>query len=311
MLIEDLKVIVKVAETASITAAAIQLDMRTATASAAVKRVEKTLGQELFIRTTRKLKLSKAGEQYLPECRQALQILTSAKQNIQSSANVITGELRIALSSDLGRNLIIPWLDDFMEQHPAVSLRTTISDSLSDFYRDPIDMALRYGPPSDSNLYGFKICDIPVILCASPEYLQQNGTPITPTELKQHNGLFYQLFDITHDTWEFTDNQQRYRIKMQGNRTSNDGDLVRRWCEAGKGIAIKSSLDMSRALLTKKVVQLLPEFSLPSSELWLVFPSQTSITPAARQLRDFLKKRTHQRLSELTEKEFIKTKSPL
>ena len=83
MLLEDLQVILKVAEFRSITAAATNLDMRTATASAAVKRVEASLGSELFVRTTRHLRLSSAGERYLPQCEEALKMLEKAKMNMR------------------------------------------------------------------------------------------------------------------------------------------------------------------------------------------------------------------------------------
>ncbi len=65
-------------------------------------------------------------------------------------------------------------------------------------------MALRYGSPKDASLYGFKICDVPWLLCASPAYITRHGIPQHPHELPTHNGLFYQLYDITHDVWEFT-----------------------------------------------------------------------------------------------------------
>lgn len=93
---EDLQVILKVAEFRSISAAATSLDMHAATASAAVKRVEQALGVELFVRTTRQLRLSAAGEKYLPQCAQALQLLEQARQNIRADQNVIEGELRLA-----------------------------------------------------------------------------------------------------------------------------------------------------------------------------------------------------------------------
>ena len=171
MLLEDLQFILKVAQLRSITAAAISLDMRVATASAALKRVENALGVELFVRTTRHLRLSTAGERYLPQCEQALILLEQAKQNIKDDLEVIDGELRVAISSDLGRNLVTPWLDEFMDEHPNVSLRSNISDSNVDFYRDSVDVALRYGSPTDANVYGFKICNVPRLLCATQGYL--------------------------------------------------------------------------------------------------------------------------------------------
>lgn len=313
MLLEDLQVVLKVAEFRSITAAATHLDMRTATASAALKRVEAALGVELFIRTTRQLRVSSAGEKYIPQCEQALQMLESAKQNIKGEAGMVEGELRIALSSDLGRNVVIPWLDEFMDAHPKVGLRIHSSDSNIDFYRDSVDMALRYGKPDDSNLYGFKICNVPALLCATQEYLDTNGTPKNPDELQSHNGLFYQLHDIIHSTWVFSSSTDtyyqtdsvEYKIKMNGNRASNDGDLVRRWCVAGKGLAIKSCLDMSADLLSNKVINIMPDYQPKSSELWLIFPSRQSITPAARLLRDMLKQKCEGVLKQLVDKEFL------
>ena len=135
MLLEDLQVVLKVAEFRSITAAATNLDMRTATASAALKRVERALGVELFIRTTRHLRLSSAGERYIPQCEQALLMLDQARQNMKDDLDSVDGELRIALSWDLGRNLVTPWLDEFMETYQDVSLRTNISDSNIDLGR--------------------------------------------------------------------------------------------------------------------------------------------------------------------------------
>ena len=96
MLLEDLQVVLKVAEFRSITAAATSLDMRTATASAALKRVERALGAELFVRTTRQLRLSSTGERYIPQCEQALLMLDLAKQNMKDDLDIVDGELRIS-----------------------------------------------------------------------------------------------------------------------------------------------------------------------------------------------------------------------
>lgn len=304
MLLEDLQLVLKVAECRSITAAATQLDMRSATASAALKRVESALNVELFTRTTRQLRLSSAGEKYIPMCEQALLLLDQAKQNLKDDLDIVDGELRMALSSDLGRNLVIPWLDEFMETYPKVNLKANISDSNIDFYRDSVDIALRYGSPKDENLYGFKICNVPTILCATQDYLDLNGTPKHPHDLVSHNGLFYQLYDITYDNWMFTETSTgtEYKIKMNGNRAANDGDLVRRWCLAGKGLAIKSCLDISTDLLSGSVVNVMPEFKTRTTELWLIFPSRKSITPAARLLRDSFKDKSLATLNQLIEK---------
>ncbi|MGO2353682.1 MAG: LysR substrate-binding domain-containing protein [Marinomonas foliarum] len=249
MQLEDLRVVLKVAEFRSITAAATHLDMQMATASAAVKRIEAALGVELFVRTTRHLRLSSAGERYLPQCISAMSMLDQAKQTIHNDLDIISGEIRLAVSSDLGRNIAIPWVDDFMVQHPKVTLRAHISDSNVDFYRDALDIALRYGAPADSNVYGFKICNVPRLLVASPSYLELQDAPKHPKDLLNHQGLFYQLQNILNDTWHFSGNEsgadKTYKVKPKAYCAANDGDLVRRWCVAGKGVAVKSSLDIA------------------------------------------------------------------
>ena len=305
MQIEDLQVVLKVAEFRNITAAATHLDMQTATASAALKRVEHALGVELFIRTTRRLRLSSAGERYVPQCEQALLVLDQARQNVKHDTDIVDGELRLSLSSDLGRNIAIPWLDEFIQTHPLVSLKINISDSNIDFYRDAVDVALRYGSPNDENLYGFKICNVPGILCATQGYLDKFGTPKHPHDLASHNGLFYQLYGIKNDVWPFTQDGTEYKVKMSGNRASNDGDLVRRWCVAGKGLAVKSCLDMSNDLLSDKVVPVMPEFKARATELWLICPSRQSITPAIRLLRDAFREKSIGILRQLVDRNIL------
>lgn len=305
MLLQDLHVIVKVAEFRSITAAATSLDMRTATASAAVKRVEAQLGAELFVRTTRQLRLSAAGERYLPQCQQALELLQQAQLNLQQDQGEVEAQLRLALSSDLGRNQVLDWLDQLTEQHPKISLQLDIGDDTVDFYRDAVDIALRYGPPNDSNLYGFKICDVPRVLCAAPSYLQCFGTPIDHVQLSEHNGLHYQLHGLSHDVWQLQRGDDSFRVKLVSNRKANDGDLVRRWCVAGQGIALKSSLDMATDLLNGTVVPLLPDYQTTATELWLICPSRQSITPAVRALRDHLKRQCEQILSQLKQRQLL------
>lgn len=295
----DLEIILTTAKLGSISAAAIQLDKQVAAASAAIKRVEKELDAEIFIRSTRKLRLSPAGEKFLPLCEQVLALLNQAKGTLNSDALELRGELRLTMPSDLGRNLITPWLDELMQVHPAIHLKALISDSPLDFYRDNIDAALRYGPPQDSSLYGFKLCEVPRLLVASPDYLVKHLKPTHPIHLKQHRGLIYQLHDRPHDLWKIKDSQQTYSIKMPSNRSSNDGDIVRRWCLAGHGIALKSSLDVASDILSGRLIQLLHDYTPEHSELWLLLPSRQMITPLIRALRDHLQQKCQAILDEL------------
>jgi len=303
MNIKDLQIVVKVAELGSITKAAEAFDMQVATASAALKRVEQSLGAELFVRSTRNLRVSAEGERFLPLCRESLNLLDTAERSVKGREEAVEGELRISVSSDLGRNVVLPWLNELMELHKGLSVRITISDTNIDFYRDEVDVVLRYGVPQNSNAYGFKICDVPKLLCGTESFIKDAQSLNTPNDLSAHEGLFYQLHGTLYNTWELVDtvSGQRYKVKMKGRRSANDGDLVRRWCVDGKGIALKSALDMSEDLLSGRVVRVMPRYLGTPTELWLMCPSRGSITPTLRVLRDFLREKTKAVYKDLSE----------
>jgi DNA-binding transcriptional LysR family regulator len=198
----------------------------------------------------------------------------------------------MAVSSEMGRNLMRELLNNVMDKYSSVTLRLHASDSRVDFYRDGVDVALRAltkDAAKDLNLCGFKICNIAHVLCASPNYIAEHGEPLTPDDLPEHNALLYKLYEVVHDRWEFYKAEQKYKVKMNSDRAVNDGDIVRRWCVDGKGLAKKSAIDVAQDLLAGRLQRLMPEYKVPLTEMWLVLPSRHLISPAIRLIRDELK----------------------
>lgn len=290
---QDLSLFVHTADSGSISRAAEKLDMTSAAASAALKRLEKQLEITLFIRSTRQLRITVEGERFLVYCREALSNLAAGKASVQALAGKVAGELRISAPSDIGRNLLIPWMDEIMEQHPDLSINVLLGDSLADFYMDRVDLAVRYGNQNDSSMVVFKLALIRRILCASPHYIAAFGMPQSLDELARHNCLLFQRNSRTDDLWEFVvsnnDNAERIKLKVSGNRSANDSDVVRRWNIAGKGISYKSQIDVLHDLKSGRLVQILPEYHSAPIELSLVCPSRKQITPAVLLLRDMLR----------------------
>ncbi|MCG7588798.1 LysR family transcriptional regulator [Photobacterium sp. OFAV2-7] len=292
----DLELFIRTADCGSITAAAGLLDTSPAAASAALKRLEKQLGVELFIRSTRQLRITAEGERFLLHCRQAIESLEYAKASLVEMQGEIAGEIRMSVSSDLGRNMILPLLDEVMDGNPALSVQLSLGDSLADFYMDRVDVVLRYGQPEDSSMVAFQLTEVDRILCAAPEYLERHGAPQTPDELLDHNCLLYRLGDQIFNQWEFTskvsgESESSKKVKVNSNRICNDGDIVRRWAVSGKGIALKSRLDMFADLKAGRVVEVMPGFRAKSTSLWLICPSRKQVTPAVLLLRDRLREK--------------------
>lgn len=312
MKISDLHILVKIAELHSITAAANQLDISSSAASISLKRIEEALGAQMFVRTTRKLRLTAEGERFLPLCYQALDLIQQGQVLINEEKQHVGGEVRIAVSSEMGRNLMRELLNELMDLYPSLAVRLHASDSRTDFYRDDVNVALRAMTKeavAESNLYGFKICNIPHVLCAAPQYIEKYGQPTSPNALMQHNALLYKLYEVIHDKWEIFDaDGQKHKIKLNSNRAANDGDIVRRWCIDGVGIAKKSAIDVGEDLLTGRLTRLMKNHRIPLTELWLVLPSRQLISPAIRLIRDALKQKIGHLRDKLIKKGVISEK---
>lgn len=296
----DLLLFVHTADSGSITRAAEQLDMTTASASAALKRLEKQLETQLFIRSTRQLRITAEGERYLIFCREALANLDEGKASIQALDGKIAGELRVSAPSDIGRNLIVDWIDEIMDEHTDLSINLMLGDSLADFYLDKVDLAILYGNQEDSSMVAFKLATIDRILCASPSYIAKNGMPQQPHDLLQHECLLLHMNNRVENLWEFVskaDNYEKIKIRISSKRNANDADIVRRWAVAGRGIAYKSRLDITKDLRQGKLIRILPDYQSSSIDLNLMSPTRAQITPAVLLLRDMLREKFAQLLN--------------
>ncbi|MBJ6609585.1 MAG: LysR family transcriptional regulator [Candidatus Thiothrix moscowensis] len=287
----DLEVFMLTAESGSLSAAARLLNISPALTSAALKRLETDLGLMLFVRSTRSLRLTPEGQRLLPAAKLALQELHDALEELSTGKQVIRGHLQISIPSDLGRNQVLNWLDAFQNEYPEVTIRLHLSDSITDLYRQPVDVAIRYGDLPDSNLIALPL--LPQnrrVLCASPIYLAKHGKPNTPDELSRHNCLRFNLDDNVHEQWQFYRDGQTLTVMVNGNRRANDGDAVHRWALAGHGIAYKSMLDVLPSLRTGELVRLCPDWEGETTPLWLVCADRRQLSPTVVLLREHLQK---------------------
>lgn len=290
--LDDLTVFVRTADEGSLSAAARTLEMSPALASAALKRLEGALGLRLFARTTRSLRLTEEGEQYLAHAREALRQLKEGHDRLVQRQETPGGVLKIAMPSDLGRNILLGWLDRFQALYPNVQYQLSVSDRQADMFRQPVDIALRYGKQEDSSLVAMPIApDNRRTLVASPDYLRKHGRLTSLEELARHNCLCYALDDMIHDRWTFypPDSAAPVTMQVRGNRSADDADLVRRWAVAGQGIAYKSRMDLTDDIRSGRLQVLLPEVAGDPTPLHLVCMHRAQVTPTVLLLRDFLR----------------------
>ncbi|MTV40923.1 LysR family transcriptional regulator [Duganella radicis] len=290
--LDDLTVFVRTADRGSLSAAARELEISPALASAAVKRLEGELKIRLFARTTRSLRLTEEGETYLRHAREALRLLQEGHDALMQGKETLGGTLKISMPSDLGRNMVVGWLDAFQALYPKVSFQLGISDRVSDMYRQPVDIAIRYGAQEDSSLIAFPLApENRRVLVASPDYIKQHGKLNALDDLARHNCLRFMLDDVIHDRWSFYHDADAEAevIHVNGNRSVDDADVVRRWAVAGHGIAYKSRLDLSADIRAGRLQVLLPDVLGERTALHMICMHRSQVTPTVLQLRDFLR----------------------
>lgn len=296
-----LQLFVAAADSGSFSAAARRLDLAPVQASATIARLEREIGARLFERSTRRLRLTEAGEQWLPHARQLL----AAWEDGQAALRAVAGEerplhgrLRVSLPSDLGRQHLWHWIEGFAATEAAAGLQLElrISDRVADLLQEPVDYAVCYGEPADSNLVALPLApDNRRVLCASPAYLARRGQPDSPAALRSHDCLRFVLGDSLHGRWRFGASDGGWQaVEVSGNRIADDGGLVREWALAGLGIAYKSRLDVSADLAAGRLVALLPSWLGEPAPLHWMAVGRHRLTPALRRLAAHLRERCAQ-----------------
>ncbi|GAA5176031.1 LysR family transcriptional regulator [Niveibacterium umoris] len=288
--LSDIQLFIRVSEAGGISVAARQLGLTPATASAALKRLERELGSQLFERSTRSLRLTQAGEDFLRYCVQSTQALEEGMAALRQGRDCVSGEIHLGAPSDLGRDYLDEVLEPFRQQHPQVRIVMHLSDGLHDLYRNPIDLVLRYGLLRDSTLIARKLCDNDRVICAAPGYLERRGRPASVEALAAHNCIcFYRNGELYNDWRLFHDGRTR-EVRVSGDRAADDGALVRKWALLGHGIAYKSRIDIHTDLAAGRLIDLFPDAQYEQVPLFAVYPSRQYQTARLQALLAYLQK---------------------
>ena len=286
--IDDLALFVRTAALGSFSNAAREVDLLPGQVAAAIKRLERELDIRLFARSTRSLRLTAEGEQYLPVAQTVLDTLKDGREKLRRESAELSGVLQVAAPSDLGRNVLLAWLSEFRREHPALSLRFFLSDQVADLFRDPVDVAIRYGIIEDANYIALPLAPWNRrVLVASPAYLTRHGRPQVPDDLRRHPCLLYTLSGRIYDKWRIG----AHVISVSGPLFCDDADIARRWAVAGEGITYKSWLDVSADIKAGRLEVLLPDYPGEPVPLNLICPHRKQYSPTIQQLHSMLRQR--------------------
>ncbi|WP_397452363.1 LysR substrate-binding domain-containing protein [Pseudomonas sp. NA-150] len=246
----------------------------------------------MFERTTRQLRLTDEGRLYLQHCRQALQSLDDARAALSAEKKEIRGKIRVSATSDFGRHVLRPWLDEFTTRYPQVVPALLLSDSLSHLIADDVDLVIRFGVPPDSSLIARPLAANRRVLCAAPSYLKRKGTPTHPAQLGDFDHIVAGQTGWSSE-WRLQCGEESllFKVPLEAARETNDGAVARQWAIDGHGIVLKSIWDVSADLAAGRLSRVMPDWHSTEAPVHALYPQSRYLAPRVRALLDFLRER--------------------
>jgi len=279
---EDMRCFVHVAELQSVTRAAETLSLAPSAVSRRLKDLEERLGAQLLSRTTRRMSLTEAGQVFFRRARQILADIEEAESEVSDASHGLTGQLRLAAPLSFGLSHLSPVVCEFLATHPGLAVDLDLSDRQVDLVGEGFDLALRIGVLPDSTLIARRLCEVRMLACASPAFLDREGRPRAPDDLRRMPALCYAGSD-RHDIWRFSlpdggESGVQVRMRM---RASN-GDVLRDAAAAGLGVTLQPSFIVAEDLAEGRLELVLPAVRWTTVAIHLVYPETRHLSAKAR-----------------------------
>jgi len=289
MQLDDLRIFVRVAELASFTQAADQLGLLKGRVSAAVQQLEARLGTRLLQRTTRRVRLTTDGEQFLASARALLADADQLQSMFQPAASGLRGRLRIDLPNTLARELVIPRLPEFLAAHPLLEVAISTTDRFVDVVQEGFDCVVRVGALADSELIVRPLGLMPMANVASPAYLKAHGLPKTLEDLAAHRIVHYSGTLGTHGAGlEYVADGERHLHPMRSALVVNSADAFQAACMAGLGIIQAPRRGVQSLIAARQLVEVLPLHQAPPLPVSLLYAHRQHVPPRVQAMLGWL-----------------------
>jgi DNA-binding transcriptional LysR family regulator len=280
-----LRLFARVARKGSFSAAGRELNIPQSTASRTITTLEREIGAALLVRTTRAVTLTDAGLDFLARIEPILAELDEA-EHLARGTGELRGIVRIGLPTNFGVREVIPRLSVFMNRHPALQIDLMMGDQRQDLVTEGVDVALRFGPLSDSTATARRILAWPRVLAASRAYLDKAGIPGTPADLPQHAIILGPGSVGGH--WSFRKDDTATSFQVEGRLIVRASLGAVAAAVAGLGIVMAPSGACRQEVERGELIRLLPEWDAGMVELNAVFASGRAAKPSARAFVDYL-----------------------
>jgi DNA-binding transcriptional LysR family regulator len=283
---------IAVAETGNFTEAARRFSVPASSVSRRIADLEQQLGANLFQRSTRVVKLTEVGRNYLKQVRPLVAQLAQTNESVRAYQTEPMGILRISSMVGFGELMLLPLLDEFAKLYPKVILDISLTDELSTLNRDDIDIAIRGGYAPNERVVAIKLLDNRFFAVAAPTYLARVGVPDHPAELRQHAGLYFRT-PTGPTPWLSYFDQQWQDVSAPAVGISNNGTWLMAQTLAGAGIVLLPKWVTEPYLARGELIllDLQPSVTItshPDASVFLLYQKHRYLVPKIKSAVDFL-----------------------
>lgn len=276
---------IRVVEAGSFSAAARQLGVGQPAVSKTIAQLEARLQVSLLIRSTHGLTPTEAGQHFYERARSAVQEADEAELAAKRAGAGLSGRLRVSAATTFARLHIIPELPRFLAEHPHLTVEIILDDRVIDLVAEGVDVSLRLGNLADSIAVARKLATGGRSVLATPAYLERAGALRSPADLAHHEAIIYSQLP---SAWSFLREGAVVSASVSGRLRVSAAEGLRAAVLADMGLTIASDWMFAPELENGAVVRALEAWSLPSIDLWAVFPTGRMMTAKARQFADFV-----------------------
>jgi DNA-binding transcriptional LysR family regulator len=181
-----------------------------------------------------------------------------------------------------------------VELHPDVEVQLYLSDRPVNLIDEGFDVCIRFGDTPDARITSKKIASNRRLLCASPDYLERFGTPVSPIDLQRHRCIVIRERDETYGTWQLHSGTTQASVKVRGTASTNDGESAVNWALRGLGIVLRSEWNVAPYLRSGRLREVLNDWLLPPADIHAVYPMKNNLSAKVRAFVDHLEKHFEQ-----------------
>lgn len=288
---QNLYLFVTVVEQGSYLAASRVLAMPSSTLSRRIQQLEQQLGYQLLHRSARKLSLTEAGGRFYQRCQPLYAELVNAANSLDGELTSPQGELKITAPVSLANELLNPWIFEFMQTYPGISLDMMLVNRNIDLKAEAVDIAFRIGEIKIRDWVSRRLFNSRFTLCASPELIAEMGEPQHPDELNNYP----LIMSRSSNSWQFTDQRGSlhsvagvYHMRVDELRTAADA------VEQGLGIGNLPDYVVGEALTRGALKTLLPDWEPVGREVHMVYPHRQYLPAKVRLFIEFIMQKIEQ-----------------